>query len=114
MNPIRYLNQAAHFARKNRDMRTFFIGAVAIRGDKAVVSANNGSQKYPTPQHHCEARLSRKLDRNAVVFVARVLANGEWAMSKPCADCERALRRMYVKRVYYTIGPNEYGVIEFK
>jgi len=107
------LNMAAKIARMKDDCRHFFIGAVAIRGDDVMVCSYNGAPKFPTPSHHCEARLSRKLDRGAIVYVARTTADGAWGLSKPCGNCELALRRSYVKKVYYTIAPNEYGCMTF-
>lgn len=113
MNKVRkFLNVAAKIARMREDDRNFFIGAVAVRADDVTVYAYNGAPKYPTPEHHCEARIARKLDQGATVYVARTTADGKWALSKPCSGCERALRRAYVKKVYYTIRPNEYGCLE--
>lgn len=113
MNHKKMLTLAARIGRVKKDNRTFYIGAIAIRSDDVLVAAYNGSAKEPTPEAHCEARLCRKLDRNAIVYVARTLSNGNWAMSRPCEDCQRALRRSYVKRVYYTIDHNEFGCMEF-
>jgi deoxycytidylate deaminase len=113
-NKVRkFLNIAAKVARLKDDNRNFFIGAVAIRADDVTVYAYNGAPKYPTPEHHCEARLCRKLDKGAIVYVARTTNNGDWAMSKPCDNCTRILRRSKVKKVFYTIAPNEYGCITF-
>lgn len=110
-NVIRLLNLAAEVANRRIDDRNFRVGSLGVRGDGTIVSAYNGAPKFPTPLTHAESRLSRKLDRGAVVYVARTTRDGLWAMSKPCPDCERVLRRAYVKRVYYTIAPNEYGCL---
>ncbi len=109
----KFLNVAAKMARIKEDNRHFFIGAVAVRGDDVTVYSYNGNPKFPTPEHHCEARLCRKLDKGAIVYVARTTADGSWAMSKPCCNCERTLKRSMVKKVFYTIAPNQYGCIEF-
>lgn len=46
----------------------------------------------------------RKVDlRGASIYVARVLKNGEPRMSKPCENCQKALKERGVKKVYYTI-----------
>lgn len=100
---------AGEWACSRKDERHFFIGAVAVRADDVIVYAYNGAPKFPTPEHHCETRLCRKLDRGAIVYLTRLTADGNWAMSKPCPNCERALRKAKVKKVYYTIRPNEYG-----
>lgn len=110
-NIIKMLNEAVVIANLKDDDRHFRVGSVAIRGDGAIVKSCNGAPKYPTPAHHSEGRLCRKLDRGAIVFVARTTKDGAWAMSKPCFFCEKALRGSYVKRVYYTISFNEYGCL---
>jgi deoxycytidylate deaminase len=110
-NIIYYLNMAVDVSIRRNDFRNFRVGSVGIRGDGAVTTSYNGAPKFPTPNHHSEGRLCRKLDHGATVFVARITRNGLWAMSKPCYDCERAMRRVRVKRVYYTIAPEEYGCL---
>ncbi len=111
--PRKYLKLAAKISRLKIDDRCFYLGAVAIRGDDVMVSAYNGASKEPCHQHHCEARLVRKLDANAVVYLARTTANGEWANSKPCNYCENILRKNRVKKIYYTIGPKEWACLVF-
>lgn len=110
-NTIKMLNAAAKMSSLKDDDRNFRIGSVAIRGDGSMVRSYNGNPKSPTPEHHSEARLCRKLDRGAIVYVARITRDGKWNMSKPCEDCMRSMRRAYVKRIYYTIADKEYGVI---
>ena len=41
---------------------------------------------------------------------ARVLRDGFWALAWPCGGCRLLIRNRGVKKVYYIIGPNEYGV----
>lgn len=108
---IKMLNEAAKSSILKDDDRNFRVGSVAIRGDGKLVRAYNGAPKFPTPEHHSEGRLCRKLDRGATVFVARVTKDGKWNMSKPCENCMRAMRRSYVKKIYYTISHMEYGTI---
>lgn len=105
MNPIKLLTIAAAISRVKQDKRTFRLGAVAIREDDVLVYSCNGYSNLPSPRSHCEARLVRKLDKGATVFLARTLFNGDWANSLPCKNCCRALRRAKVKKVYYTSGP---------
>lgn len=95
-------------SRLNKGDRNFIFGAVAIRNDDVIVYAYNGSPGEPTPEHHCEARLVRKLDQGATVYLVRLTKDGQWANSKPCPDCMRALRRAKVKKVIYTQAPNQW------
>lgn len=107
------LQLAANIARIKIDDRCFCLGAVAIRNDDVMVYAYNGAPKEPCPQHHCEARLVRKLDKGATVYLARTTSNGNWANSKPCKYCEMTMRKAKVKRVYYTTGPDEWNCLIF-
>lgn len=107
-----YLNRALSIAISDRkSYKHFFLGAIGIRADGASVSATNVRTMLRCGDAHAEARLSRKLDVGSIVYVARAAKNGDWAMSRPCPLCERALRNKGVKKVYYTIGPNEFGCI---
>lgn len=41
--------------------------------------------------------------RGGTLVVARVSPRGEQAMSKPCSNCQIALKAAGIKKVYYTI-----------
>ena len=113
----RMLAMAARVARekpKNRDNRSFCLGAVGLRNDGVLVIAKNIASQNVVPTHHAEARVVRKLTPNSVVWVARVLrSTGEWASARPCEGCQRRMRIAGVIRVIYTITKNEWGVIQF-
>lgn len=95
------------------DLRRYRLGAVGVRADGAIVHSRNGSNSEPTPASHAEARLCSRLDRNAVVYVARVSrSGGEFANARPCPRCLAVLRAHQVRKAYYTISASEYGVIE--
>lgn len=114
---VKMLNAAALEALKGDkrgERRQFILGAVGLRNDGVIVSSRNVAAPDPAPNHHAETRLARKLTPKSEVWVARVArGTGEWAMSKPCGNCERRLKAAGVERIVYTIGPGEWGVIEF-
>lgn len=112
-NIFKMLNEAVRISIRKEDDRHFRVGSIAVRGDGATVRSYNGAPKFPERLHHSEGRLCRKLDRGAIVYVARTTKDGLWAMSRPCVDCQRAMRRTRVVRVYFTVGPKEYGCIIF-
>jgi hypothetical protein len=125
MNPIPLLNRASRKAYKllKAVKQDFYLAAVGLRSDGTIVDTSNkaarnmspaGTTPPKLPSTHAEVRLCRKLDYGAVVFVARVTKDGKWASAKPCDNCTRALRFRNVKQVYYTIGPDEYGVIDLR
>ena len=107
----KYLYLAAKTAISKRDERSFLIGAIAIRNDNVIVRSSNGPSKEPCANAHAEARLSKKIDNNSIIYVARVLKNGNWALAKPCPGCINFLKRRKVKRIYFTTGPNSWDTI---
>jgi len=113
MKPRVLLEIAGKLALSRDDDRHFMHGAVGKRSDGAFVYAVNGNPKEPTPQHHCEWRICRKLDRKSVVYVARVRVDGSWANSKPCKNCQRRMKTRGISKVYFTICENTWGCIQF-
>jgi len=100
------------FENNGSDNRSFFLGAVGQRNDGVIMTARNISATDYAPKHHAEARLSRKLTPDSVVWVARVAKkDGSWAMARPCNGCQLRMRIVGVRKVFYTIGPNEWGVM---
>lgn len=114
MKPSRLLDIAYGVAigRLNHK-QTFRLAAAGIRNDGVLVASFNGAPKEPEWQHHAESRLCRKLTPDSTVAVVRILANGSWAMARPCEGCQRCLKRIGVKKVYYSIAPDEFGVMIF-
>lgn len=124
MNIASMLDLAADtaFDTISRSKQAYFLGAVGIRRDGAIVAATNQAQTQamisgaPADRNwsaHAERRLCRKLDAGSFIFVARVNRKGEWRMSRPCDRCQRSLQHRRVRMAYYTIAPGEYGVIKF-
>lgn len=108
-----YLQQAADLSRTGNPKRKSMLGAIGIRNDGAIVTCVNGGQPGSrTPTMHAESRLTRKLDRDSVVYVSRTLKDSTIALAKPCKGCILRMRAKGVRRVTYTIGPDEWGVIE--
>lgn len=107
---IQMLHIASSIAAGHMDKKNFLLAALVKRKDGAIVIAHNAKTEQPMPSCHAEARALKKADAGAILYVARVTRDGAWAMSKPCKTCQSYIRNKHVKRVYYTIGPNEYGV----
>ena len=109
-----YFEIAGKLASYKAGEKSFLLAACAHRGDGAFVSAVNSISQQPNRLLHAEKRICNKLDYGATVYVARVrLLDGEFALSKPCFSCEKALRSKRVARVYYTIDQHNFGVLEF-
>ncbi len=100
------------------DPRNFWLGCVGIRDDGKIVSAKNGSvfstettNYQHMPNSHAEGRVLRKLGKGGTLFVSRVYKIGmDYAMSRPCPMCQTRIRAFNVKKVYYTINAEQYGV----
>ena len=101
------------------DPRNFWLGCIGIRQDGATVSSRNGAVEYSTsianyhfhPNSHAEGRVLRKLGKHGIVFVSRVSKKDHsLAMARPCGMCQVRLRAFGVKKVYYTINNDQYGV----
>lgn len=109
------LREAAAFACKEKlhDERCFWIGSIGERADGARVRSRNGSAEKVSPELHAEARLLKKLDFGSTVYVARVIRmNHALGMARPCRSCRAKMRAKGVKKVFYTISDQEYGVLD--
>jgi cytidine deaminase len=102
----------------DKDIRDFWLGCVGIRRDGAMVFSKNGAV-YSTkvddyqliPSSHAEGRILKKLDRGSIIYVARVKRRDKTlAMASPCGMCRVRIRGRGVKKVFYTINENQYGV----
>lgn len=107
------LDLACNISRLKDDDRNYFLGSIGIRRDGIYVMSQNGAPKYPTPEHHCETRLLRKLGKYGTIYLARSLADGTWGNAKPCFCCQIAMKSKKVVRCYYTCGPKEWSCLEF-
>jgi len=107
----RFFRLAKKVAIKKKDRRKYKVGAVGIRNDGTIVKSSNVPCKVPEPTAHAEVRLARKLTKGSIVYIVRVNSAYELCMARPCANCLRVLIQKEVKRIYYSITNEEYGVI---
>ena len=108
------------------------IGAVVTMGSRIISSGSNSQSRC----HGIQARLDKEMFgceshgplhaevdallplirkgvdlSNASIYVYREHKNGVLACARPCARCERLIRRSGIKRVFYTV---ENGTAEEK
>lgn len=123
---LKELKLAAKYALSNsNDARNFLVGSIGVRRDGCIVHARNEAvfdtasrdkkSKYfiykRFPESHAEARLTKKLGYDAIVYVARIAkSTGDFAMARPCLCCQAILKSYNVQKVYYSISPNEWGL----
>ncbi len=109
-----YFELAGELALKKDKLRNFYLGCVAIRNDGTMVTAFNSPVKFPSRVAHSEYRVAQKIDHGATVYVARVrLDTHNYGCARPCRACLKILISKRVRKIYYTIGPTEYGIIDF-
>jgi cytidine deaminase len=108
----RYFQLAKQIAIKSNGPRKYKLGAIGIRQDGTIVKSANLPNRLPEPHAHAEARVVKKLGWGGIIYVARVLSDGRFAMAKPCKNCQGIMKFNGVKRCYYTIDEFSYGVIE--
>lgn len=104
------LELAARVAKGGNQDRNFRLGCVAIRKDGAIVMSTNEKTQVPNPSAHAEARALRKAGYGSTLYVARITAEGELTMAKPCPRCQAKIRSYGVKKVIYSIAPGEFGI----
>lgn len=98
------------------DYKQFRHGAIIVKNGKIVSVGVNYYINDPRNMADnllkgvsCHAEVAalnsaRKTNLDgATIYVARVLRDGTPAMSKPCNECQKALKARGVKKVFYTI-----------
>lgn len=104
---------AGRTAASKKDRRAYLVGAIGIRHDGAMVRSLNAPTELRNRRAHAECKLCRKLDYYAEVYVARVkLLDGKFGMSRPCNSCRKILTTKKVRKVFYTIDENYYGILD--
>jgi len=93
----------------------YWLGCIGERNDGAVVVAKNLYCNCAKKEVHAEHRVMKKMDKGGVLYVTRVHKAGfpdtlNFAMARPCFSCEFSIRAKKVKKVYYTINNNQFGV----
>lgn len=117
----KFLNEAKLQATKSQC--NYRLGAITIRKNRILGRGPNLTKTHTMMQRetganrllgiHAEihAAIKSGYDQLAgsTVFVARITKDNRYAMAKPCKICQKILKRMYVKQVYFTIDENTYG-----
>ncbi len=119
---MRALRMAAKAAEQSGH-DVFRHGAVLVRGGSILnIAANSDNhtsfgQRFRSEPgratHHAETAcvlgIDKSITQGAVVYAARIKKAGEWKNSRPCSMCHEVMRFVGIKKVVYTIGPNEWG-----
>lgn len=110
--------------------KCFRHGAALVQGNRVLNTACNDLRytkfasrfltnyqvKKGCASRHAELKsvlgISRQLTQGADVFVVRVNWQGKFKLSKPCPMCMACMSYVGVKRVFYSIDEDNYGVIK--
>ena len=107
LSVARYLEEKSNSRQKH--------GAIVVKSGSVLGIGYNKDRNNPmtvSPEHiktHCSrhAEIEAIRDANwsvkgAVLYVARVNKQGQDRNSKPCKNCDRAIRQSQIKKVIYT------------
>lgn len=112
------LRKALRLAEKSTN--PWRLGCILAHGKRIISRGVNDSKGHPRAYRdsgrHAELdavlrSAPEELD-GAFAYVGRITKTGRPAMAKPCWHCEELLRDSGISRVYYSIGPGEWGVLE--
>lgn len=104
---------ARHGAVLVKNGNVLAIGVNAMKNDPHYVSPQQPNVLPPDVDvmdmisvHAEEAvlRANQEEAGNAVIYIARISATGEPALSKPCESCQRMLKKYGVKKAIWTLA----------
>ena len=114
---IRYAIQAAIKSRAPH----FRVGAALLKGGKVIrVGYNRFRKTCPCAtnmfqtihaEHDCLNGIPYETLRKSFLFVVRITPAGNLAMARPCSHCEKYIRQLPLRGVYFT---NVTGEISFE
>jgi deoxycytidylate deaminase len=98
------------------------MGAALIYSNGRIVAACNNDKsspgasrwyKYYEAGTHAEYNLISRsmlneLPIKGVCFVARLLANGEFGLARPCSSCRAMLRGLGIRKIVFTVTKDQY------
>jgi len=84
------------------------LGAIVVQKNKIVGRGHNVVHSTGVLRESTHAEMSAINNTKAryrggsVLFVSRLGSGGELLLAKPCARCEKVLRKLGVRRVWYS------------
>ena len=113
-------------ARKQAEQSQFKrarVGAVIVKGGRVLSCGFNeirhhkllSEKPYPESTHAEEAAIVRLLQKRrqhdlvgADIYVCRINRAGESRLARPCSNCERLIRSVGIRNVYWTTNDRCY------
>ena len=101
------------------------LGCCIVKGKERRLTMNKMAKTHPDSARwhdgewiakgiHAEQYAliaGRTFSQGAILYVARILKDGSLALAVPCDVCRELLYAAGVKKVHYSIGPEEWGVL---
>lgn len=106
---IQFLNVAVKLAETSLAKQRH--GALLVRGGSVLGMGVNKFKNHPLViggregcGEHAEVAAIRRVryTEGATMYVARVLRDGTAGLSRPCSDCEKAIKDAGIKKVVWT------------
>lgn len=108
----KFINLAIKISKQSA--HKFPIGAVITKGNKIISVGVNKNKTHPCQINYhlnkngnihaeldaiilCESDIS-----NSVLYVARLLKNGDFGIAKPCSSCMKIIGNYGIKKIIYT------------
>jgi tRNA(Arg) A34 adenosine deaminase TadA len=96
--------------------RKYFIKRAIIEAQKSIMSSKHGSiavvggkiisRGFNNFLFHAEMSIFKKINykkmRKVDVYVIRINGNGKLINSKPCSHCLNSLKKLNIKKIYYS------------
>ena len=60
----------------------------------------------------CILNMKLEQTRGCDIYVCRILRNNKFANSYPCEMCQAVCSKMGIRKIYYSIADNDYGVLK--
>lgn len=132
---MKYLKMAERLALEHDydPVLEYFLCALIIKGGRVVGTGYNKKSTNSFVEHYadlargtgrdycmsthaeldaiCKSRAKTDL-RGSKIYVVRIKPSGGIGMAKPCPICQCALLAYGIKKAYYSIADNEYGVMK--
>lgn len=102
----RFLSGAGKEARKSDRKQKH--GAIVLRRNKPIAYGHNKTKTHPRVDkygHYCihaECDALMKEASGDTLLVVRIMKNGTFSCSKPCARCLEFIKDYGIKKVFYT------------
>lgn len=116
------LSLALKIAEANDFNEKWMLGSVITKGGSVLAIGMNKPKNDPAYidfwhcSVHAEIDALKKItkgDKDAkgcIMYVARICKGGDVGLAKPCTRCKATLQQANIKRVFYTIDNETYGV----